>query len=148
MQPSRRSPPADHVLLYVGTHARHKGTARLVAAFARAWWQAVSKPDGKPGRLLLLCIGQDMLELAAVVQEQWEAIQQAAAAAGPQLLKPLQQGGGLPAAVHLMENVGNATERLGWYTAGDVQVLNAGGGCHGRVGGAAGGERPCVALHS
>lgn len=118
----------DYVVLLVGTHAEHKGTARLVGAFARAWWRAGVLPAGdgaESGRLLLVCVGQGMLELWLAVEQHWVAVQQAASLVGGETLAALQAGGGLPHAVHLFEATANLTERLGWYVAGDVQVLNA-----------------------
>lgn len=124
--------PADYVVLLAGTNAPDKGTASLVAAFARAWRQAGTLPDGAPGRLLLLCVGKGMPELSGTVEEAWARMQQAGpadTAGGPAAPGAAQAAHGLPAAVHLLDNTANATELLGWLAAADVQVVNSGGRC-------------------
>jgi glycosyltransferase involved in cell wall biosynthesis len=121
----------DYVLILVGTNIAHKGTARLVSTFARAWQQVGSMP-GAPGRLLLVCIGQDMLNLAEEVRQAWAGLQptrQPEAAEG----EAVPAANTLPAAIHLLDGTANSTERLGWYAAADVQVLNSECESFGRV---------------
>lgn len=90
----------------VGTNVAHKGTDRLVAAFAQAWQQqrqaatahnttggatreaAVAAAEccrkegvtsgGTCGRLLLVCVGTGMFRLKVAVEQQWHNIWYAA----------------------------------------------------------------------
>ena len=117
---------ADYIILLVGSNFPHKGAGRLVQAFARAWQQAGSLSNSTPGRLLLVCIGPGMPGLEKEVQQAWAELQRAAQQGSTTAASATDD---LPAAIHLLDSTVNATERLGWYAAADVQVLNSGGCC-------------------
>lgn len=58
------------------------------------------------------------------VQQAWTELQRAAQQGSTTAASAVAD---LPAAIHLLDSTVNATERLGWYAAADVQVLNSGG---------------------
>ncbi len=121
---------ADYVVLMVSANSAYKGADRMMATFAKAWQRAGSLP-GARGRMLLVCVGRGMPGLEAQVKRITASLQQqqqqqpdanntgAVGAAGT--------GSSLRAAVHLFDLTDNSTQRLGWYAAGDVHVLNSGG---------------------
>ena len=123
---------ADYVVLIVSKNSPYKGVSRLLAAFVKAWQQASSLPSGEPGRLLLVCIGTSMPELADEVEQAAANLQVATQPAGAADGGAAQAGDTLQAAVHLLDETDNSTQRLGWYAAADVHVLNSGerGGRH------------------
>lgn len=101
------APAADFLVLFVGSHADHKGTERLLRAFAATWTLGSAVP-GSGERLLLVMVGPRVTKLEPV-------------------LKELSKGTpGLGKAVHLLNAASDDASRLGWYAAGDVQVINSG----------------------
>ncbi len=117
---------ADYVVLMVSGNSPYKGVGRLLAAFAKAWQQASSLPSGEPGRLLLVCIGRSMPKLAEDVEQAAANLQLATQQAGAAAGGAAQAGDTLQASVHLLDETDNSTQRLGWYAAADVHVLNSG----------------------
>lgn len=107
----------------VSANSAYKGVSRMLATFARAWQQAGVLPGGAPGRLVLVCIGPGMLRLKPEVERTAASMQ----AAQNGTANAAHAGDSFQAAVHVLDGTDNSTERLGWYVAGDVHVLNSGG---------------------
>lgn len=107
---------ADYVVLMVSANSEYKGVGRMLTIFTHAWQQAASLPGGVPGRLVAVFIGPGMLRLVPEVKKAVASLQPAPKNAGADLL----------AAIHVLDGTDNSTERLGWYAAADVHVLNSG----------------------
>lgn len=74
-----------------------------------------------------MCIGKDMLLLEDNVKQAWADLQQMPDPHGVGDWEAATAANALPAAIHLLDATPDPMERLGWYAAADVQVLNSGG---------------------
>lgn len=114
----------------VSANSVHKGVSRMLATFVRAWQQAAVLHDGACGRLLLVAVGGGMVKLEDEVKRISASLEQAPKPAGAATRGARSAVvGRLSSAVHLFNQTDNSTQRLGWYAAGDVHVLNSGRQC-------------------
>lgn len=102
-----------------GLHAAAAADGSASHAEAQRLLQAVSISAGPSGRLLLVMVGHAVLELKANVDAVWEAMVKQGGDAWAALDDPFS------AAVHLFDATSDPKERLGWYAAGDTQVVNS-----------------------